>query len=50
MAILRVVMTIINIIMILIFLTKTDIKDRDTATGALASEIVFICNIILIWN
>ena len=47
MAILRVVMTIINIIMILIFLTKTD---RDTATGALAIEIVFICNIILIWN
>lgn len=46
----RVFMTIVNIFMILLFLTQSNIKDRNTAIGSLAIELVFVCNTILIWG
>lgn len=46
----KVVMTIINIFMILLFLVETDIKSKTAATGALFIELALVCNTILIWS
>lgn len=46
----RVAMTIINIFLILLFLSQVDIKSKYEATGALFLEITLVCNTILIWS
>lgn len=50
MFLLRLAITIANIFMILVFLTQSNIEDRNSAIGALAIELIFVFNTILIWS
>lgn len=45
----RVAMTFINILMMFVFL-GADIKDKQSATGALGLELILFMNTFLIWR